>query len=1223
MTSYSRSGDSRRAVLPLLLAIAALAAPGCGDGPICQSEVLVIIQSPSGTIVEDSSAVDDGVQTDVSIRTTVGGDEEVTLEVLDADGEVLATATATTDGAGDATFDDVTLPDGAAQLRAVVDAGECGSDEDVVDISIVIGGDGCELSLRQTPLEVEHYAPIGVLSTANDPDPNTLGFQLDVDVTAAGGTTVELFALGASGVETSVGTETTDASGAATFSFTIDEGRQSLRVACGAASSAITTVHVDTVAPACMMTHPAAGASITPGMDDDADLSNGVQLTLEASVGIDATDVEGEAASFRVTVDGTTETLVGSDVDADGLSTVATTIDPATTPTTATIEFVTQDHAGNECAVTETYDVVYEGCDIAVVAPTGTTNVDADGDTSNGVQVDVELDVDVACAGQTVTSSCGLDDPSGIVGAGGDLTLRVEWCATSPCDVTDTCTFTVTSPAGIETSASEVIRYDDQPPAVTVQVIDPAVACPAQVTAADDVDAATAGVQIRARVVSPLATTRSLEQTDTTGTVVHDATGSGGEVVITLAAGATELVGQATDAVGNVGTSATCTVTLADIAVGFSPPAADGTVGAADGTVTGSGLTFELCGTVSEAGTTVEVEVDGGAAQAATVTGTTWCITLTLAEGSHTVVATATLAARFGTATLALTVDLSAPDAIADLVVVADTRQSLAATWTSPGGASYIVKIATVELTDANFDTTGTVVPSGAPLAAGQPETLTIEPVRTGTEYWVGVAAVDAAGNRSAAAIAGPVQPDFTVTDARFSPNTSGNALLGLSLARGKFNDDEIYDLAVGAPGVDIGANAGAGAVYVYFGTAAGIPATPDMIIEGEHAGGSLGLSLTTVRWANASRDDLVIGEPYSFNVDGRVYVFEGGLATAGTYVASDAELDIGVASTANYFTGGALGWSVAALDFDGDGTDDLALGSVAGGGGNGGVAIVYGGTVDVPTVLLSDASAAGMGGTVAHLIDDPDPTAFDLFANYLHNVGPTASASDPGDDLLISYVDGVNRVAVVRGAATRPTTAGVHDRPFSATTDVAITYDTTDTTTEFGSSAGSIADQNGDGGRDLAIGAYREEGDGGTVFLIEGDVTGTATTATALTAINNGADMYLFGAAIVNNATFAGADVDGDGLEDLVVTGYRGLFGTGEMYVWFGGDIPSGDVYADATVDHVISGPSAMNGWVPTTGGTPHAAIWAGDVNADGLPDIGWGDSIAQGRDGTFTVLH
>jgi hypothetical protein len=212
---------------------------------------------------------------------------------------------------------------------------------------------------------------------------------------------------------------------------------------------------------------------------------------------------------------------------------------------------------------------------------------------------------------------------------------------------------------------------------------------------------------------------------------------------------------------------------------------------------------------------------------------------------------------------------------------------------------------------------------------------------RAGTAYWLGVAAVDGGGNRGPAAIIGPVTPAFDATAAILPVDTVGSARLGDAVATGRFNDDAFDDVAIGAPYATAGSAARAGAVYVYFGSAAGIDSVPDVVITGLAVDGAFGSAVTAVRWSSATRDDLVIGEPYTDNVNGRIYVFEGGPTfVSGSVDSGAADVLIRVDGDANHFTGGGLGYRLASLDFDGDGFEDLAMASVIAGAGNGAVAI-------------------------------------------------------------------------------------------------------------------------------------------------------------------------------------------------------------------------------------------------------------------------------------------
>ena len=55
---------------------------------------------------------------------------------------------------------------------------------------------------------------------------------------------------------------------------------------------------------------------------------------------------------------------------------------------------------------------------------------------------------------------------------------------------------------------------------------------------------------------------------------------------------------------------------------------------------------------------------------------------------------------------------------------------------------------------------------------------------------------------------------------------------------------------------------------------------------------------------------------------------------------------------------------------------------------------------------------------------------------------------------------------------------------------------------------------------------------------------------------------------------------------------------------------------------DHVVDGPASFQGTISSNGGSPITAIWAGDVNADGLDDICWSDWTSAGLDGGLQVL-
>ena len=84
----------------------------------------------------------------------------------------------------------------------------------------------------------------------------------------------------------------------------------------------------------------------------------------------------------------------------------------------------------------------------------------------------------------------------------------------------------------------------------------------------------------------------------------------------------------------------------------------------------------------------------------------------------------------------------------------------------------------------------------------------------------------------------------------------------GAALETGFFNNDFFYDLVVGVPGENLGATADAGAVNVFFGSAGGLPATSQVLVQDNpEAGDQFGAALAT-GFIDGSFYDLVVGAP-------------------------------------------------------------------------------------------------------------------------------------------------------------------------------------------------------------------------------------------------------------------------------------------------------------------------------------------------------------------------
>ncbi|MCX5742682.1 MAG: integrin alpha [Proteobacteria bacterium] len=1173
---------------------------GCGDPLLCKSDVFVAVQTTNITQDLDPAP---GVQGDLRVRTSLASGELVELVILDGDGHVTSTATAAVDGLGEANVR-VTVPTPRATVRATATS-TCGEGRDEVTFD-VLAGTGCELAIVPVPATNEFYAPLAVLTSA----------QATLTVATRADWAVDVYATSAAGDER-VGTGAAPG-GTASITTTLHEGQVALRAVChdpGATTTLTSTVlplFVDSIAPACDVTAPAPGSMITPGVDADHDLSNGLQLAVEvAAIGA---DVESEPFEVSTTVGGSPVVATGT-LAGDGTG-VATITLPATSGVSYDVRLATQDHALNPCEVTHAYTVVLDGCDLAITAPTTPVTIDADGNAANGAQVDVGVTVGAACVGRTVTSTCGSNSPSGVVPAGGALTLRATVCTSSPCEATTPCTVAVTTASGVPTTAATTITFDNLAPAVDVAIVAPALACGSPVSVANDADPVLDGVQVVARVTAPAAVTRQLAVTNASGSSILAAST---DVMVTLAPGINSFIGRGTDALGNLGVSPACTLTLSNLTVSFAAPAADGLVNEHDGIVSGTDLTFPLCGTVSTSGAAVTVAIDGGAAQPATVTGTSWCRTITVAQAppDHTIVVNAVAGASAGVASLVLAVDVVDPPAITDFVAGSPDRTRIDATWTAPSGVDhYVARLSTTALTDANFDTTGSVLATTAPAEPGTAEALAIAPADTGTPVWLGIATFDAAGNRAVAAIVGPITPSFDQTGAIGGPNATLGALgFGSAVAYGRFDDDAYDDLAVAAP-TQTTAGSNAGAVYVYLGGPHGLAASPALTIRGTAPNQRVGSSLATVRWS-AAGDDLVIGVPGTAGTStsaGRVVVFSHAALGAGAKTIDDASFAITVAATPGWYAAGNLGAALVATDLDGDGRDDLVASSPAGGGGVGGVTMIYGPLA--ASVALSDVDATGLGGATVALLVDPTATANHQFGTILHAVG---------DDLIISTADNTttagDSVFVARGDGTQPA-PGFSLRPFTVGRDVRIDLVTTATATNWGSQVGSIPDRTGDGVRELVIAApYINTF--GRVLIVDGATLGTAGVArttdagVVLATINGASGVSRLGAAIGTFDARSNPDVDGDGIEDLVLGGVQG--GVGRLWVWFG-DAPPVGTTTTATSPYMITGPSTFIFGIRT--GVIGSATWIGDVNGDGLDDLCWSSPRDNAGDGGIEIL-
>jgi len=320
----------------------------------------------------------------------------------------------------------------------------------------------------------------------------------------------------------------------------------------------------------------------------------------------------------------------------------------------------------------------------------------------------------------------------------------------------------------------------------------------------------------------------------------------------------------------------------------------------------------------------------------------------------------------------------------------------------------------------------------------------------------------------------------------------------GASIAPGDFDGDGHVDLAVGAPGEDLGTFADAGGVHVFRGTATGITVSGDSIITQNTAdvadtaemGDEFGTELVTGDFDGDGFADLAIGisnEDVGTVLDtGAVHLFYG--SAAGLDPLTDVVVtgtDVGTSET-----GDLMGSELVAADFNDDGFTDLAVGvpgkMVLGLDNAGSVVVLFGsasGLVTSGSLTLSQATPGisgapeagdGFGGGLAAADFDDDG------ANNL-------AIGVPGEDYTVfsTYTDG-GLVHILSGDPSSWETA-----PEEATAKL----------TDFGmGSFGAMfgltmvaGEFNGDGFAELATGAPNGSSGQGLLVMIPGSAEGPA----------------------------------------------------------------------------------------------------------------------------------
>jgi len=382
----------------------------------------------------------------------------------------------------------------------------------------------------------------------------------------------------------------------------------------------------------------------------------------------------------------------------------------------------------------------------------------------------------------------------------------------------------------------------------------------------------------------------------------------------------------------------------------------------------------------------------------------------------------------------------------------------------------------------------------------------------------------------------------------------------------GDVNGDGYADVIVGARQYTNG-QTDEGRAYVYHGSPVGLAAAPAWTAESDQAEARFGCWVDTAGDVNGDGySDVVVGaEGYDNGQtdEGRAYVYHGSATglTAGPIWTAEGD-------QVNAYFGGSAG---TAGDVNGDGYSDLIVGA-------------YGydnGQTDEGRAYVYYGGEAGLAASPAWMAEGDRPAYFGY---------PAATAGDVNGDGYSDVI--VGAPFYTNGQDSEGWAFVYHGGSGGLSATPNWTAESDQAGANFGYSARTAGDVNGDGFSDIIVGApWYDNGqqDEGQTYVYHGSAGGLGA-ASAWTAQSD-QDFAYFG-----HSVGTAGDVNGDGYSDVVVGAYgyvNGQISEGRATVYHGSATGLG-TDSDWTAEGDQE--SAVFGWSVGT---------AGDVNGDGYSDV------------------